>query len=212
MRILIAGATGKTGRIVARKVQAEGHEPVALVRESSNQSVLPEGCETRLGDMTDLPADVASGIDAVIFAAGSGSQTGDDATRAIDRDGAMDLVDKSALSGVRRFVMLSSKGAEAPDEAPEGMQNYLQAKRMADDHLRAASVAHVILRPVSLTDEPARGEIALGDSVNPDGKVSREDVADLLTRAAIIETVPFDIAEMSSGDVPLERAIRALRD
>jgi len=207
MRILIAGATGKTGRIVANKVQAEGHEPVALVRKSSDQSVLPEGCETRLGDMTDLPADIAQGIDAVVFAAGSGSQTGDDATLAIDQDGAIDLVDKSALSGVRRFVMLSSKGAEAPDEAPESMQTYLKAKRMADDHLRAASVSHAILRPVRLTDEPASGEIALGNSVNADGKVSREDVADILTRAAIMETVPFDIAEMSSGDTSVERAI-----
>jgi len=76
MKVLVSGATGHTGKRIVSELLDAGHSPVALVRESSDTSELPEGCETRLGDLTDLPADACSGMDAVIFAAGSGSAPG----------------------------------------------------------------------------------------------------------------------------------------
>ena len=84
MRILIAGATGLTGRALTRKIQQSGRTPVALVREGSDLGVLPEGVETRTADLTNLPDDVAQDMDAVIFAAGSGGGTSDEMTDKID--------------------------------------------------------------------------------------------------------------------------------
>ena len=95
MKVLVSGATGHTGKRIVSELLDAGHSPVALVRESSDTSELPEGCETRLGDLTDLPADACSGMDAVIFAAGSGSGTGPEMTDKVDRDGAMALVDRA---------------------------------------------------------------------------------------------------------------------
>ena len=85
MKVLVSGATGPTGKRIVSELLDAGHSPVALVRESSDTSELPEGCETRLGDLTDLPADACSGMDAVIFAAGSGSGTGPTRSIATER-------------------------------------------------------------------------------------------------------------------------------
>ena len=183
MKVLVSGATGHTGKRIVSELLDAGHSPVALVRESSDTSELPEGCETRLGDLTDLPADACSGMDAVIFAAGSGSGTGPEMTDKVDRDGAKKLVDIAAANGVNRFVMLSSIGAGDPDPDHE-LGHYLQAKHEADEHLKATDLEYAILRPVALTDESGTGEVRLGENVDPKGEAARGDVAKLLADAA----------------------------
>ncbi len=115
MKILIAGATGKTGLRLVNELKTRGHEPVALVRGSSDTSTLPADVEVRQGDLADLDGDVCKSCDVVIFAAGSGGATGPDMTDKIDRDGAKRLIDLAAKSQVSRFVMLSTVGADNPD-------------------------------------------------------------------------------------------------
>lgn len=75
MNILVAGATGKTGLHLIRELMDHGQKPTALVRESSDTSVPPEGIDLREGDLSDLQDGVCDGMDAVIFAAGSGGST-----------------------------------------------------------------------------------------------------------------------------------------
>ena len=65
MKVLIAGATGNTGARLVSELAERGHHPVALVRESSDTSVLPDTAEKRLGDLTDLQDDVASDCEVV---------------------------------------------------------------------------------------------------------------------------------------------------
>ncbi|WP_113912439.1 SDR family oxidoreductase [Roseovarius dicentrarchi] len=182
MQILVAGATGKTGRRLMRALSAKGHTPIALVRESSDTSVLPGGAKTRLGDLTDLQPDVCDGCDAVIFAAGSGGDTSRELTNKVDRDGAKRLVDIAAKSGASRFVMLSSVGADNPQQGGD-MEHYLQAKHDADEYLKSSGMTYAILRPVALTDEDASGNILFGDDVDVQAKAARGDVAAALADA-----------------------------
>ena len=135
MKVLVAGATGNTGARLVNVLCERGHQTVALVRESSDTSVLPDAAEQRIGDLTDLEDDVTQGCEVVIFAAGSGGDTSKEMTDKVDRDGAIDLIDKAAKNGVRRFVMLSSVGAEDPDPDSD-LAHYLQAKHEADEHLK----------------------------------------------------------------------------
>ncbi|MEO1168111.1 MAG: SDR family oxidoreductase [Pseudomonadota bacterium] len=210
MRILIAGATGGTGNRLARQLVDCGHRPIALVRESSDLSVLPDGCDTRAGDLADLPEDVARGVDAIVFAAGSGSGTSSEMTRLIDRDGAIALIDAAEEARVGRFVMLSSVGADASEDAPEGMTVYLAAKRAADDYLAAAQIDHVIVRPVALTDEDGNGTVTLGDTVDRKGEISRGDVAHVLRCALTMPGAGGRTFEVAAGDKPVEEAMSAL--
>ena len=183
MKVLVAGATGNTGARLVSELCERGHQPVALVRESSDTSVLPDAAEQRIGDLTDLEDDVTQGCEVVIFAAGSGGDTSAEMTDKVDRDGAIDLIDKAAKNGVRRFVMLSSVGAEDPDPDSD-LAHYLQAKHEADEHLKDSELEYAILRPVALTDDGPTGSVILGEEVDPQGKAARGDVAVLLADAA----------------------------
>ncbi|QFT57369.1 putative sugar epimerase YhfK [Sulfitobacter sp. THAF37] len=205
-KVLVAGATGKTGRLLFRDLIDLGADPIALVRDASDTQVLPEGATTRSGDLTDLPDDVCAEIDTVVFAAGSGGDTGADMTDKVDRLGAKRLVDLAEKNGVQRFVMLSSIGADAPP-ADHPLKHYLEAKHDADQHLQASSLTHAILRPVALTDDPRSGNVVLGREVDPQAKASRADVAFTLARAAVTGSCDGQSLSMqSAADAPFQAA------
>lgn len=182
MNILIAGATGNTGLRLVNELISRSHTPIALVRESSDTRKFPEGVKLRHGDLTDLQEGICDGCEAVIFAAGSGGNTGPEMTNKVDRDGAKRLIDLAAKAGVGRFVMLSSVGAENPDPVHE-LGHYLQAKHEADEHLKASGLTYAIVRPVRLTEEDGNRNIVLGDEVDPKGEAARGDVAATLADA-----------------------------
>lgn len=184
LSILVAGATGKTGRILVQNLLDQGHATTALVRDGSDTSALPKDAKIRKADLTDLQNGVCDGMDVVIFAAGSGGSTGPEMTDKVDRDGAMRLIDLAYGAGVKRFVMLSSVGAD--QAAPEGtLAHYLKAKHEADEHLKASGLTYAILRPVALTDEGRSASVILGNQVDASATASRADVAHVLADAAV---------------------------
>lgn len=182
MNILVAGATGKTGLHLVQQLIDLGQKPTALVRDSSDTSALPEGVDLRKGDLTDLQDGVCDEMDVVIFAAGSGGSTGPEMTDKVDRDGAKRLIDLAGDAGVKRFVMLSSVGADQSDPTGE-MAHYLKAKHEADEHLKASGMTYFILRPVALNDDGRSVEVTLGDEVDISAQASRADVAHVLADA-----------------------------
>jgi nucleoside-diphosphate-sugar epimerase len=67
-RILLVGATGFLGSAVAARLAQR--QPIALIRSSSDRSVLPEGMEVRCGDLgADLPLE---GISSLVYCASMG--------------------------------------------------------------------------------------------------------------------------------------------
>ena len=198
MNVLIAGATGATGRKVVQNLIAQGHRPTALVRAGSDTSVLPEGVAVRQGDLTDLHNGVCDGMGVVVFAAGSGGDTSPELTEKVDRDGAKHLVDQAQASGVARFVMLSSVGADQSD--PEGdLAHYLKAKHDADEHLKASGLTYAILRPVALTDGGRSAKTIVGPAVDKGAQASRADVAHLLAEAATLGNFDGMALDMQSA-------------
>jgi uncharacterized protein YbjT (DUF2867 family) len=69
-RILIVGATGFLGSHVATRLA--GRQPIALVRPTSDRSLLPPGLETRLGDLDQPMALDFDGIDTLVYCASMG--------------------------------------------------------------------------------------------------------------------------------------------
>ena len=197
MKVLVSGATGHTGKRLVSQLLDAGHSPVALVRESSDTSGLPEGCATRQGDLTDLPDDACAGMDAVMFAAGSGSSTGADMTDKVDRDGAKALVDRAKSAGVDRFVMLSARGIDDPDPDSD-LYHYAKAKKAADDYLMQSGVPYAIVRPGPLTHGDGQRDVRLGDDVEGNGTTARGDLAAVMVRALTEDALADRVFAMES--------------
>jgi len=196
--ILIAGATGKTGRILSQGIVEQGHNLIALVRENSDTSQFPESAQLRQADLTDLQSDVCSGADVVVFAAGSGGATSSEMTDKVDRDGAIRLVELAKEVGAERFVMLSTVGADQTNPSGD-MAHYLKAKHAADEFLKASGLTFSIIRPVALTDKEPSGDVVVETEVDKSGEASRTDVAKVLETA--VTTGKFDgkVLEMRSA-------------
>jgi uncharacterized protein YbjT (DUF2867 family) len=178
MKTLVVGANGKIGRILCR-VAAERNKPMrALLRDPEQQAYFDSiGVETALGDLEGEFEASLEGCGRVVFTAGSGGKTGGDKTLLIDLYGAIRVIEACEANDIEQIVMVSAMGVEQPLAAPPAMRHYFVAKKLADERLRASSVAHTILRPGLLSDEPATGSVRVDAAAGSGNMISRENVA-----------------------------------
>src|SRR6266436_2565714 len=73
MRLLILGATGRTGGRLLEQALAEGHQVTVLVRDSRRLGAADPGLQVRVGGVSDAAAVSAAveGQDAVLVVLGS---------------------------------------------------------------------------------------------------------------------------------------------
>jgi uncharacterized protein YbjT (DUF2867 family) len=213
MDILVAGGHGKVALRLLRILAAEGHTARGLVRSPAHAADLrAAGAVPVIGDLeNDETLDAyVKGADAVVFAAGAGPGSGDARKRTVDLGGAVKLADAARNTGVRRYVMVSSIGADRPESAGDSMRAYLQAKAEADDYVRACGLDYTIVRPGSLTDDPGTGLVKVSAELGNRGPVPRDDVAAVL---AAVLTTPSTIGatfELFAGETPIPEALAAL--
>ncbi len=162
--------------------------------------------ESVVADLEEPLDPALDGIDAVIFAAGSGSKTGPDKTLAVDRDGAVRSIAAVEAAGIHRYIMLSAMRAD-PDSQGHPISHYLRAKGIADEHLRRSELAYTIVRPGRLTNDPGTGTVSLAPRLEPGGSISRDDVAAVMVACLdrpSTQRATFDILE---GDTPIDEAL-----
>ena len=80
---------------------------------------------------------VMKGVKKVIFAAGSGGDTGEEKTTEVDEKGAIKIIDAAKKAKVKKSIMLSAMGVDEPSSHPK-LEHYLKAKAAADEHLEKA--------------------------------------------------------------------------
>ncbi|MEL6615919.1 MAG: SDR family oxidoreductase [Bacteroidota bacterium] len=206
MTVLVAGAHGAVGQHIVRQLSQAGHRVRAMIRDAAQSDLMRTlGAAPLVADLTGDVSGAPEGCDAVIFAAGSG---GND-VEGVDRDGAIKLIDATAAHGIDRFVMLSSIGADAPEEADQ-LQDYLRAKHEADEHLKGTSLAYTILRPTTLTNGAQTRTAHFARSLDRDAvpmKVAREDVAEALVAALTVSETEGATVEMTAGETPIREGL-----
>ena len=191
MRVLIAGAHGKTARHLTRMLVEDGHEVRGLVRkEEQTGDVEADGAEPVLVDLEAEEVEggvgrAVEGCDAIVFAAGAGPGSGAARKETMDYGGAAKLVEAAERHGARRYLMLSAMGAADPEAGPEAMRPYLRAKARADARLQSSSLDYTVIRPGSLTEDGGTGAIEAAEKLGRRGEIPREDVAS--TFAAALE-------------------------
>ncbi|WP_432411056.1 SDR family oxidoreductase [Rasiella sp. SM2506] len=205
-KILVAGATGTTGKKVINLLKDTDHyTPVAMVRnESQEKQFKDQGVETVWGDLTKDVSNTTKGIHKVIFAAGSGGKD----VHNVDQEGAKRLIDASKKDRIEKFVMLSSMGADNPQGE---LKEYLQAKQNADQYLDISGLTFSIVRPGALNNNEGLGKIKLQHKLNEQGEIPRWDVARTLVKSLDTNVAKNQAFEILTGETNIEEAVQAFQ-
>ena len=213
MDVLVAGGHGKIALRLLGLLAAKGHRARGLIRKPEQAADLEAvGAVAVLGDL-EADASLATyveGADVVVFAAGAGPGSGPERKRTVDLGGAVKLVDAALAVGVRRYVMVSSIGADRPQAASGGMRPYLAAKAEADDYLMASGLEYTIVRPGSLTDDPGTGRVRVSTDPGSRGQIPRDDVAAVIAEVLDAANTIGVTFELFSGDHLVTEAVRSL--
>jgi uncharacterized protein YbjT (DUF2867 family) len=194
-----------------RLLADRGHRARGLIRNPNHAIELHDmGAESVLCDieaMDDI-SHCCEGADAVVFAAGAGPGSGPERKRTVDYSGAVKLIEAAKKNGIERYVMVSAITVDRPDEWPEPMVPYYEAKRDADEALVGSGLTYTIVRPGSLTDDVGAGLVEIGSGLEG-GEISRDDVAATLFFTLEAVNTYGQAFDVIAGDDPVEDAVRS---
>jgi uncharacterized protein YbjT (DUF2867 family) len=227
--ILVVGATGALGGLIARRLLANQRKVRILVRRGSNyQPLVAAGAEAIIGDLKELSSLRAAcqGAGAVITTANAAFRSGTDTVATVDDEGNHNLISAAAEAGVRRFVFISIFGSDPNSPSP-----LLRAKALTEERLRASGMTFTILQPdvyldvlvaIAVGEPVRRGRpvTLVGEGRRRHSFVARQDVAAYAVAmlddpAAANQTIPIggpepvswrDVVEMAEHEVghPIE--------
>lgn len=167
MRDLVTGATGFTGRRLARHLAASGRQVRALVRDPARAADLAAaGIELAAGDIRDRAAveRAMAGVEVVYHVAAVYRQAAvpEETYRAVNATAAGTIVEAAAAAGVRRVVHCSTVGVHGDVERPPASENAplrpgdiyqttkLEGERLARDTGQRLGVPVTIVRPTGI--------------------------------------------------------------
>ncbi|RFN59228.1 SDR family oxidoreductase [Marixanthomonas ophiurae] len=210
-KVLVVGANGTTGKkIVDILDEYRNYEPVAMIRHQEQAEQFKKNdIETVMGDLEKNVSHTVTRIHKIVFAAGAGGGSSKEKTTAVDQEGAKKLIDLAEIAGIRKFVMLSSMGADNPEQV-EDLQHYLEAKQNADEHLRNSGMNYSIVRPGALTDDKGTGKIKLAKKLNERGSITRDDVAETLVAALHDDIASDKTFEILQGETEIDDAVKTI--
>lgn len=216
MKVLVIGANGKTGYLTVKELKAEGkHEPVAMIRDENQKERFENlGIKTVLGNLEESIIPALEGMDAVIFAAGSGSKTGKDKTVIIDHIGGIKAAVEAATTGARRFIMLSAMNTKTDSQS--AIKHYHRAKAHCDnfimgmDEIMEEGLDWTIVCPGRLTDEAATGKVKVDTNIDGKANTSRAHVAKAMVASLDMPNTIGKRFALAEGDVELKEALGSL--
>src|SRR5687768_7990933 len=205
--ILVAGATGRLGTEIIRRLRAKGETVRALTRTTSapeKVATLEElGAEIVRGNLRDRAS-----LDSAVKGAGTvistvstiGTAKEGDSFDDTDAAGTISLIEAAKSAGVKRFIFVSFDATHFPETPLTG------AKKRVEDHLRQGGIDYTILRPSPFMEswlgphlfgDPASGHVKIfGQGEGKVPYVSLYDVAEVAVRSmsapsARNATIPF---------------------
>lgn len=193
MKILIFGASGKTGQELVKQALAQGHHVTAFVRTPSKMNITHENLKLFQGDVTIYARveQAVGGHDAVFSTLGAASPFKYDQSVV---NGLAHIVKAMELSAVNRLVYMSAINVKESRRYAG-----LLVKMFASTLLRTETAGHearekiirqsqlewTIIRPATLNNGSHKAEYRSGEIVKAKGiavGISRADVADFLLR------------------------------
>lgn len=214
MRIVVFGANGQTGRLLARCVLDSGHEAVAVTRRPAEFPFAHPRLAVARTDVRDAAATVrvVEGADVVLSTLGVPFTL-----RPIDiySTGVRNITAAMRQSGVRRLAVVSSTGVhhysgrvdpplalrivEPVITRTIGRSTYDDQRRM-EDIVRETDLDWTIVRPSGLFDLPAVTKYVAGEVDPVGGFTARIDLADYLVALASDSTITGKTVTVSTTE------------
>ncbi|MGQ4387768.1 SDR family oxidoreductase [Streptomyces sp. SAS_270] len=215
MRIVIAGGHGQIALRLERLLSARGDEVAGIIRRSEQGDDLraagaePVLCDLESASVEEVAAHL-QGADAAVFAAGAGPGSGTARKDTVDRGAAVLFTEAAERAGVRRYVVVSSMGADPAHPGDGVFDIYLRAKGEADAYVRGRTALDwTILRPGGLLDDAGTGLVRLEASTGR-GTIPRDDVAAVLAELLDTPATAGLTLELVSGSAPVSVAVKSV--
>ncbi len=194
LRLLVVGASGRTGVHVVEQALGHGHDVTAFVRDAADASAARDGLRVVAGDVADPTAlaRAVEGQDAVISVLAPGRG---EAPR-IYADGTANLVRVMTAQGIDRLVVASAAGMGGHKrELPLRYQALLMLPRLRRDYAAMedmegdvilSDLDWTIVRAAALSNRSRTGHYRVVEGpVVPGGtRIARGDLAALLLKCA----------------------------
>lgn len=199
MRILVIGGTSGTGLEVVKLALARGHNVTAMSRHPDRMTLTHANLKARKGDILDVAA-VKSAVrnkDAVVNAIGIGP-TRDPVT--VFSKGIKHLLNVMAKQNVNRLVAVTGIGAGDSRGhggffydhilQPLALKTIYEDKDRAETIIAESTVDWTIVRPGTLTNEPAEARYRVIQDLTDvtAGSIARADVAHFIVAALEAES------------------------
>lgn len=204
-RVIIFGASGKTGQLLAEQALEASHHVTAFVRRANAFPMSHARLRVVIGDVRNDEAVSAAiaGQDVVLSALGPTQKNDplcEDATRCI-------LAGMQA-HGVQRLISLSAYGASESRTHDlyskmvwMAVGSKMRDKERMETLIRSSPVDWTLVRPPGLTDGPRTGVYRTGSDV-PVGvlaRLSRADVAEFMLREAVEKKYVREAPTINAG-------------
>ena len=187
MKVLVLGASGKTGALVVERALAKGHQVTVLVRDPTK--LTGSGYRVIAGDAT-VPGDVlraVEGNDAVIDTIG-GTTPYLDTT--LERKAAQNTIEAMQACHTRRLIVVSMMGiGNSSEQAPFWYEHLLMPtflrgstkdKEAMEQEVHTSHLDFVIARPPILKDDPPTGSIKVLEGDAKGHQITRGDLGEFL--------------------------------
>jgi uncharacterized protein YbjT (DUF2867 family) len=165
-RVLVAGATGYVGRLVAKEFKSRGHYVRALARSPHKlDDMRDELDEIVPGEVTDPESikDVCDGMEVVFSSVGITKQKGKLTWKDVDFQGNKNLLDVARRAGVKKFIYVSVFNGPKLRHL-----EIVKAHEDFVDVLKASGMDYAVLRPTGFFSDmtefykmAARGRVYL---------------------------------------------------
>lgn len=214
--VAIIGGHGQIALSLTGILHSRGDRVLSLVRnpEHSGEIEAAGGTPVVIDIENSGPreiADAIDGADSVVFAAGAGPGSSAERKVTVDLEGSVKSAEAATLARIPSFIQISFIGAELP--TPEGTDPvfaaYWAAKREADRRLESTTLDWVIVKPGTLTNDPASGKGELGASLNRGARTRRADVAELIAHVIDEPRSARHTIGIAEGQTDLREALSA---